>query len=223
MLASAARYDCLPAPFVWVDIPQRLSKHPSMAKRIDQFALAFSVGPILCGVICVGTASTRGFEHGVDVVDSKHHLVGGPGHLFTLVKFAHDHLGRFTIDAELHAMCLTDADVLDQPEHRDVPRDRFAYIGDGSTGTTRAHGADRLAMRHGLTGASPRSMTQPTGRAWFVHRFDTPGARSVKTFRELIVARVPPILARDAPSDRPSGRVDLLCRYAAADSRPITC
>ena len=127
--ASAARHDRLAAPITWVDISQSLGQHPSVAKRIDEPGLALAVRPVACGVICVDAASTAGFEHGVDVVNSKHHLMGSPGHTLSIAKLAHDDLGTLTIDAELHAMSLADADVLDQPEHVHIPGDRFAYVG----------------------------------------------------------------------------------------------
>ncbi len=128
MSALAARHDRLAAPIAGVDIPQRLRQHPCVAKRVDESGLAFSVRPVACGV-CVDAGSTGGLEHRVDVVNSKHPLMGSPRHTLSIAKFAHDHLGTLTLHAELYAMGLAHADVFDEPEHGDIPGDSFADVG----------------------------------------------------------------------------------------------
>ena len=102
-----------------------------MAERVDQAALSFPVLHIVPGAISVGTCRSGSLEHPVDVVDPKHDLICHPGHALIVSEFAHDHFGALGVDTELHAMALADTDVLNQPEHLDIPGGCVAHVGHG--------------------------------------------------------------------------------------------
>ena len=102
-----------------------------MAERIDEAALMLPIRHIPRCFVGVGTSGPGGRKNAIDVVDSKHHLKGRPGHLLIVSKLAHDQLRTLAVDTELHAMDLADTDVLDQPKHVDIPGSRLGHIGDG--------------------------------------------------------------------------------------------
>jgi hypothetical protein len=126
---SSARYDGLSAPVAWIHVLLCLRQYPPVTEWVDHAGLAFAVRPVARGGRGVCATSAGSVEHGVDVVDSKHHLVACSGHPFIVVKLSHDQLSTLTIDTELYPVGLANADVFDQSKHPDVPSDRCAHVG----------------------------------------------------------------------------------------------
>ena len=126
---SAARYDRLAAPLAWIHIVLCLRQYPPVPEWVDHAGLAFAVQPIARRCRGIRAASAGSVEHGVDVVDSKHHLMACSGHPFIFVKLSHDQLSTLTIDTELYPVPFANANVFDQSKHLDVPSDRCADVG----------------------------------------------------------------------------------------------
>ena len=125
---SAARHDRLAAPVTWVDILQRLGYHPFVAERVDEAGLPLPIGLIVrsaAGVRAVGAGS---LEHGANVINADHHLIGCLRRAFFVPKFTNDQLGTLTVETKLNPMTLTDANMLDQTQHSDIPSDRPLHV-----------------------------------------------------------------------------------------------
>ena len=127
----AAWHDRRAAPFAWIDITHRLGEHPLVAERVDHAALPLPVGHVLASGRGVGAAPPGSFERRVNIIDSKHNLVRRANTAFIVAELAHNHLSTLPVDTELHTMGLANTDMLYQPEHLDVERNRFVDVGHG--------------------------------------------------------------------------------------------
>ena len=127
--ASVAGHDGVAAPLLRVDVSQRLSQHPPVAKRVEKASLAFAVLPVVRLVRRVGAGRASGVEHRIYILDAKHHLATRPRLALIDFVLTHNDLGSLAVEAKLSAMAFADADVLDQPQHVYVPGDRVTHIG----------------------------------------------------------------------------------------------
>lgn len=128
---SAARHDRLATPITWIDIDQCLGHDPLVAKRVDEAGLPLSIGLIVGSVAGVRAVGAGNVEDADDVIDTNHHLIGCVRRVLLVPELTHNQLGTLTVEAQLNAMTRTDANMLDQPQHGDVPSDRLLHVGNG--------------------------------------------------------------------------------------------
>ena len=101
-----------------------------MAEGVDYAALPLAIGHVFAPSRRVGAACSGSVERPVNIVNSKHDLVRGYN-LLIVSKLAHQYLGTLAVDTELHAVDLADPNMFHQPEHLDIPGNRFPDVGHG--------------------------------------------------------------------------------------------
>lgn len=108
-----------------------------MPERISDGCLTFAVLEVMERVDQFGPARDRALEHRRNVDDLEHHLMRSywlwcPSSGSDL---GHHQFGRRPVgEAELRAVALADADVLDESEDVRVPRHGLPHVGHGQYG-----------------------------------------------------------------------------------------
>src|SRR5918993_5065012 len=124
-------------PLLGCDVDQGLVEHPLVPERVIEGRLPLAVLPVVRRVDQDRPSRHPPLHRTRDIPDLEHHLVRtsplrrSPA----WANLGHHQLGRRPVrQAELRAMPLADANVLDESEHLDVPRHGCSDIGHGEDG-----------------------------------------------------------------------------------------
>ena len=115
-------FDREATPLLWFDILQSLGQRPAVAGRVEERALALTVGKVAWLTDDLTPTSADAFAQGGDVFDSKHHRLRRllvERRRPAMADVGHDQ--RALAEGQLRAVSRADPDPLHEPQHLNQP------------------------------------------------------------------------------------------------------